>query len=186
MVVPNLDLDSPRKAVIERFFELFLAFFFPAAHAGVEWSRGYEFLDTELQQVARDAELGRRLADKLVKVWWRDQGETWLLIHIEVQGQYDAGFAERMFVYNYRTFDRFRRPVFSFAVLADERRSWRPRRFGYSGGDFELAMRFPIVKVLDYSRRRAELEASANPFRDHRAGPPPGSGDPARPSGTTK
>src|SRR5438067_7894790 len=122
-----LDFDSPWKAVIERFFELFLAFFFPEVHADIDWSRGFAFLDTELQQVTRDAELGRRLADKLVKVWRRGLGETWLIIPIEVQGQYDADFAERMHVYNYRTYDQFRRPVLSYAVLADERNSWRPR-----------------------------------------------------------
>src|SRR5439155_12579422 len=115
-------------------------------------------------QIARDAELGKRLADKLVRAWWRGRGETHLLIHIEIQGQYDAGFAERMFVYNYRTYDRFRRPVLSFAVLADERSRWRPRRFGYDGGGFDLAMRFPIAKLVDYRRRWDELEASANPF----------------------
>jgi hypothetical protein len=40
--------------------------------------------------VVRDAELGRRLADKLVKVWRRDGEEVWVLIHIEVQGQVEA------------------------------------------------------------------------------------------------
>jgi hypothetical protein len=29
-------------------------------------------------------------------------------------------FAERMFVYNYRLYDRYRRPIASMAVLADE------------------------------------------------------------------
>ncbi len=43
-----------------------------------------------------------------------------VLIHIEVQGQSEAEFAERMFVYNYRLYDRYRRPVVSLAVLGDE------------------------------------------------------------------
>jgi len=34
-----------------------MVFFFPQVHALVDWSRGYEFWDKELQQ---DAELGRR------------------------------------------------------------------------------------------------------------------------------
>jgi hypothetical protein len=98
-VVEADEYDSPWKEAIERYFEAFIAFFFPAAHAGIDWSRGYEFLDTELQQVVRDAELGRRLADKLVRVWRRDGEEAWVLIHVEVQGQPDEAFPQRMYVY---------------------------------------------------------------------------------------
>jgi hypothetical protein len=42
------DQDSPWKEVIERYFEPFLAFFFPRAHAEIDWTRGYELLDKEL------------------------------------------------------------------------------------------------------------------------------------------
>jgi hypothetical protein len=46
--------------------------------------------------------------------------EKWIYIHIEVQGTKQAEFAEHMFVYNYRIYDRYRRPVASMAILADE------------------------------------------------------------------
>jgi hypothetical protein len=80
------DYDSPWKDVLERYFPAFLAFFFPAIDAAIDWAHGYEFLDKELQQIARDAQLGRRYADKLIKVWRRDGDEVWVLIHVEVQG----------------------------------------------------------------------------------------------------
>ena len=41
--------------MLERYLADFLAFFFPQAHAEIDWHRGYTFLDKELQQVARDA-----------------------------------------------------------------------------------------------------------------------------------
>lgn len=68
--MPDLpaDYDSPWKEILEQYFPEFMAFFFPAAHAEVDWTKGYEFLDKELQQVVRDAELGRRFADKLVSI----------------------------------------------------------------------------------------------------------------------
>jgi len=113
------------------YFAEFMAFFFPQAHAGIDWSRGHEFLDKKLQQVVRDAELGRRRADKLVKVWRKNGDEAWVLVHVEVQAWEEAAFAERMYVYNYRLFDRYRRRVASLAVLGDEREGWRPNRFGY-------------------------------------------------------
>jgi hypothetical protein len=70
------DYDLPWKDVLESHFEDFMAFFFPQIHAEIDWSRGYEFLDQELSQVVRDAELGKRLADKLVKVWTKSGDET--------------------------------------------------------------------------------------------------------------
>jgi hypothetical protein len=125
------DYDSPWKEALERYLPDFLALLFPQAHAGIDWSKGYEFLDKELQQIVRDAALGRRLADKLVRVVDFSGHEDWLLIHLEVQGDPDTELGERLFVYNYRIFDRHRRPVISLAVLADEQAQWRPERFGW-------------------------------------------------------
>jgi len=62
------DYDSPWKEALERYLPDALALLFPAAFAGIDWSPGYSFLDKELQKVVRDARLGRRLADKLVRV----------------------------------------------------------------------------------------------------------------------
>ncbi|WP_200383189.1 hypothetical protein [Thiococcus pfennigii] len=47
------DYDSPWKTVLERYFAEFLAFFFPEAHAGIDWTQGYTLLDKELQKVVR-------------------------------------------------------------------------------------------------------------------------------------
>ena len=150
MNIPATDLDSPWKEVIERYFQAFMAFFFPEAHAGIAWERGYEFLDKELQRVVRDAKLGRRLADKLVKVWRSDGVETWVLIHVEVQGQAEPDFPKRMYVYNYRLFDRYDRQVVSLAVLGDAQADWRPAEYGYTLWGCQVGLRFPMVKLLDY------------------------------------
>lgn len=50
---------------------------------------------------------------------------------MEIQSQAQAVFAERMYVYNNRIFDRYRRRVVSLAILADERPSWRPTEYTY-------------------------------------------------------
>ena len=93
------DYDSPWKNVLERYFPDFLAFFFPQAHAGIDWTQGYTLLDKELQKVVRDATLGRRWADLLVRVIGLDGQEDWVLVHVEVQGQDTPDFGQRMFVY---------------------------------------------------------------------------------------
>ena len=158
------DYDSPWKKILEAYFQEFVVFFFPTAAEGIDWSKGYAFLDKELQQVARDAELGKRLADKLVQVWRKDGEDAWVLAHVEVQGQERSNFAKRMFVYNYRIFDRYDRPVASLAVLSDERTGWRPDHFGYELWGCKVGISFPVAKVVDYADRWDELEASDNPF----------------------
>jgi hypothetical protein len=158
------DFDNPWKDVLEHFFRDFLAFFFPEAHAAIDWSRKYESLDKELQQIVSESELGLRLADKLFKVWLVDGREAWILIHVEIQNQRDPWFAERMFVYNYRVYDRYRRPVISLAVMGDEDRAWRPNQFGYGMFGCTMGIQFPIVKLVDYASQSEDLEASASPF----------------------
>jgi hypothetical protein len=158
------DFDNPWKEVLEHFFGQFLAFFFPEAHAAIDWGRRYESLDKELQQIVSESELGLRLADKLFKVWLQDGQEAWILIHVEIQNQRDPAFAERMFVYNYRIYDRHRQPVISLAVMGDEEPAWRPDHFGYGMFGCTMGIRFPIVKLLDYASQAERLETAANPF----------------------
>lgn len=158
------DYDSPWKEALELYLESFLAFAFPEIHALVDWSKPYQSLDAELQQIARDAQLGRRLADKLFRVQLREGQTARVLIHIEVQGQPESIFPERMFVYNYRCFDRYRQPVLSLAILGDESPTWRPSSFGYGYGDCQMRLQFPIFKLKDQENRWRELEASSNPF----------------------
>jgi hypothetical protein len=158
------DYDSPWKEALERYFTEFIAFFFPQAHGGIEWARGHEFLDKELQQVTPDATLGPRRVDKLVKVWRPGGDEAWVLVHVEVQSQAETGFAERMYVYHYRLFDRYHRRVASLAVLGDEQAGWRPERFDYELWGCQVGFRFPSVKLLDYQQRWLSLEVSDNPF----------------------
>jgi predicted transposase YdaD len=158
------ELDSPWKEALEHFLEPFLGLCFPQVHAGIDWTRGYESLDKELQQIVRDAKVRKRVADKLFKVWRKDGRDVWLLIHIEVQGQRDPTFPERMFVYHYRIYDRYRRTIVSLAALCDEHPGWRPDHFSYDEWGCKVGIWFPVVKILDYRGREAVLEQSANPF----------------------
>nr|VFJ47243.1 MAG: protein of unknown function (DUF4351) [Candidatus Kentron sp. DK] len=158
------DYDSPWKEALEFYFPEFLALLFPAIHGEIDWSCPHEFLDKELQQVARDAELGRRYADKLVKVWTSDAKETWILIHVEVQGQPEPGFDERMFVYHYRLFDRYRVDIVSLAVLADPSPGFQSGAYWRGRWGCDVRFRFPAIKLLELGADWAALEESENPF----------------------
>jgi hypothetical protein len=159
-----MDFDSPWKESLEVYFRAFLLLFFPHIHDDIDWSRGFEFLDKELQKIVRTAAHGRQYVDKLVKVWRNNGRETWVLIHVEVQTQRDRNFAKRMYRYNTRIFERYNRPVVSLAVLADDNPEWRPSRYARSLWGCSVQMRWPPVKVLDFANQVEELEADSNPF----------------------
>jgi hypothetical protein len=158
------DFDSPWKEALDHFFQAFLQFFFPNVAEGIDWSKGYEVLDNELEQIVRDSDTGKRLADKLFKVWLKSGQPLWILIHVEVQSQRQEEFAERMFVYHYRIYDRFRQPVVSLAVLGDEHTNWRPSQYHYGLFGCQMLLQFPVVKLLDYAPLAAALETDTNPF----------------------
>src|SRR3954454_24993491 len=89
-------------------------------------SRKVEFLDTQLNAIARAAKVGTRHADKLAKVVLKDGKECYVLIHIEIQTQFDATFPVRMVFYHVRAGEMDQNDVVSLAIIADENPDWRP------------------------------------------------------------
>ena len=104
------DYDSAWKEVIEKNFKLFLEFFFPDIHKDIDFSRKPGILSKELRKIAPGNKIGKRYSDVLMKVYLKD-GSTkciCIFIHVEVQGTRDSHFMERIFVYFYRIFDKYR------------------------------------------------------------------------------
>ena len=160
----NDHYDSPWKDAIEHYFPEFMTFYFPDAYQCIDWTKEYVFLDQELRSVVQDAELGTRFVDKLVRVTELSGTESWIYIHIEVQGTRQTDFAKRMFVYNYRIFDRYEKPVASLAVLTDEHKQWKPTSYGYNLLGCRHTLEFPVAKLTNYDEKLDELLASDNAF----------------------
>jgi hypothetical protein len=78
--VRRTDYDGAWKEALDRYFEPFLRLCFPAVHAGIDWARGFSPLDQELQEVVRDAEMGKHRVDKLFRVYRHDGTEDWILV----------------------------------------------------------------------------------------------------------
>jgi hypothetical protein len=54
-----------------------------------------------------------------------------LLIHVEVQATSEETFAERMFSYSLRIFDKFAKPAISLTILCDDDSTWRPNQYRF-------------------------------------------------------
>ncbi len=164
--------DSAWKKVIKQLFKDFLEFFFTDIHNVIDFSKEIIFLDKELKEIDPDSILGDRVADVLVKVHLKDGSTSYIciIIHIEVQGEPRSNFMERMFIYFYRAFDKEKKekvPVMSVAVLTDDNKNYRPDEFRINLFGFELYMKIPIVKIIDYRLKEElieKLETSKNPM----------------------
>lgn len=160
------EYDSPWKTILDKYFQEFMELLFPEPAAQIDWSKGYENLDKEFQKIVRDAVIGKRLADKLVKVHLKDGEELVVYVHTEIQESPEAGFERRMYTYHYRILDRYNGRVASLAVLSDEGDTWRPHTYESEIWGCRLQFDFISVKLNDYRSPDAwhSLETSTNPF----------------------
>jgi hypothetical protein len=159
------DYDSPWKEALELYFPQFMELLFPYAFVEINWTIAHEFLETELQQIVRDADSGRSYTDKLVKVYTLAGEETWVLIHVEIQGKADSYFNQRMYRYHYRLSDCYpNQQIASFAVLTNQRHTQQLGCFAQNFWKTQLQFNFPVLNLYDWHDRFTELEASTNPF----------------------
>ncbi|MBF0165816.1 MAG: DUF4351 domain-containing protein [Magnetococcales bacterium] len=158
------EYDSPWKEILKAYFKNFLEFFLPEAHDGINWQRDPEFLDKELDRITKEALAKNRRVDLLVKAWLLTGEEFWVLIHVEVQGDRDPEFAERMYTCQHRAYDLHRKPVVGLAILADEDPSWRVSEYRQEIFGSEVVYKFNAVKLIDYLDHLSDLETSDNPF----------------------
>jgi hypothetical protein len=169
---PRSKYDSAWKKVIQKLFKDFLEFFYPEIYTAIDFTKEVTFLDNELKEIIPDSNLGDRAADVLVKVHLRNGQTTYIciIIHIEVQGDPQTDFMDRMFIYYYRIFDKEmdkKIPVISVAMLTDDNASFRRDVYEFKLFGFEIRMKIPVVKILDYKLNKElkeKLEASTNPM----------------------
>lgn len=154
--------DIVWKKIIEDLFQDFVAFFLPDVFPHIDFSKPYDFLDKEFENLFPKAKKGKRHVDKLVKVFLKSGKQQWILIHAEVQGYHDDSFSLRMYTYFYRIFDKYHQKVISLAILADERPDWKPDRFEYQFFQTELTFKYRIYKLLE--QEEENLKVSDNPF----------------------
>lgn len=159
------NFDSTWKEALRLYFKQFMALCWKEAFEEIDWEKGYELLNVELESTLKDADIGKRIPDKLMKVWRNNGTEACIVVHIEVEGNNQrCDFAERMYIYRYRIFERYPMPIASLAILIDKEPNWRPDVYHTDIWGSVTTIKFPILKVWDYRSQREALEASGNPF----------------------
>ena len=159
------------KWLLEWVVDDLLRFVFADADLVFDLERSFGFLDKELAEMypEPDKKTDVRFVDKLVKVYRKDGGEEWVLIHIEVQDNTKAEdrplFPERMFRYFYRCLDRHRKPVAAIAIFCGPDGKELGNTYQYDFMGTRLQYTYNALRVLDYSDE--ELGNSKNPFASY-------------------
>ena len=138
MAVKNqIDHDRLFKELLENFFAEFLALFFPEAHRAIDFSH-LQFLQQELFTDVTSGD--KHMVDLLAEVRLKDEAGL-ILVHVENQAQSDKDFAERMFVYFARLYEKYRRRILPIAIFSYDEEREEP-------DSFELG--FPFLDVLQF------------------------------------
>jgi hypothetical protein len=81
-----MNQDEIWKTIIQKLFKEFVEFFIPDVYPEINFDKGYEFLDKELNKILPKSKTKNRRADKLIKVFLKNGKEQWILVHTEIQG----------------------------------------------------------------------------------------------------
>ena len=156
------DYDAYWKEIITTLFADFVQFFLPDVYEQIDFDKPPEFLEQELQKLIADKlKKGKVINDKLAKVQLKDGSERWLLIHIEVQSYHEADFAERMFAYFYRIYDKYGPHITAMAIYTGASKQ-QPDTFRYELFGTEVTYHFNTFSIRQ--AKEAALLASDNPF----------------------
>jgi len=143
------DYDGAWKESARRHLRQIMEKYFATIAALIDWSYPPEWFDKELSRIL--ARSGRRpkSVDMLAKVRLLTGGEQWILLHLEVQSGWEAGFEFRIFRYNSGLVWIYEQRVVTLVVLADLDDAWRPDEYVFRIGDFETRLRFPVCKLIE-------------------------------------
>ena len=156
--------DTLWKSILEDIFEDFLLFFYPESGSFFDFSKDFEYLDKELEQLfpPEDNLYQVRFVDKLVKVHCRNGDNEWILVHIEVQGYHDPHFTQRMFTYYSRILDKYGKPITAFAIFTESNAAFKPCEYYREFMGTSVLYRYNSFKILEQDEEL--LRKSDNPF----------------------
>ncbi len=147
VLIQNKAIDHDRlfKELLQTFFDEFITLFFPKLRREIDLS-GLRFLQQELFTDVTAGEKHR--VDLLAEVRLKGE-ESLILVHVENQAQFQPEFAERMFIYFTRLYQKFRRKILPIAIFSYE----TPHD---EADEFQIG--FPFLEVLRFKFYALELK----------------------------
>lgn len=153
--------DDLWKSLIAFFFFELIHFFFPERVASKRITQMTP-LDKECNQLIPHAYQRTRYADKLVKVIFDHEESHPVYFHIEIQGYKDREFSKRMYVYDYRIFDRYGEDIEKLAIF--DRPSALPNSLTYSRTSMRRKLEMAYYHYKIWEADAAFLENHLNPL----------------------
>ncbi|MEG2936135.1 MAG: Rpn family recombination-promoting nuclease/putative transposase [Clostridium sp.] len=171
------DFDAAWKSILEAFEVEIVELLFPELFVKIDWKKGTEALDKELQEIQRDIfdkdSSNNIISDKIIKVRLKDKGSKILFIHVEVQS-YSSGtdvFGERMFRYFYRIWDKFRykyedkSEIIAAAIYTYKGDSGKDKSYVYKCLDLEDEVLIYNFRTVDVEKIKLESISEDNPLK---------------------
>ena len=159
------DRDGFWKEAIERFLEYLIMLISPALHERVDWTKKPEFISKELQDtiLGPNGHNSPLFVDELVKLFLKDGSVTFILLHIEVQGEGGEDISWRMALYGALILGHYHQMPVAVAILT------APRPKGEIVGCYKselfgtkLTYEYNVFDVM--TQDDEELLVSDNPF----------------------
>ena len=154
--------DALWKDLIERFFYQMLKRAVPPLYRDADTSKPVRFLDKELRQVIKRVGEKAKVADYLVDVPLKDGTDTWILLHLEVQGKSGGDLALRMYHYRSLIFVMHKRPMAALAIITDDRP--KGENIYYTENLYNTSIDYRYNRLVLKELNDNELITSDNPF----------------------
>lgn len=171
------DYDSAWKTILEAFQQEIVELLFPEIYPKINWEIPSETLDNELLEIQKDIfnkeDTKKVISDKIIKVRLKDNESKILFIHVEVQS-YSSNkniFAERMFRYFYRIWDKFRykyndtSDIVGAAIYTYRGSSGKDKRYIYKHEDLKDDILIYNFRTIDVETLDLDNISDENPLK---------------------
>ena len=154
------DYDAIWKDFIAEFWKDILKRFMPDLYDKANLKREPENLDKELRDLLpEEPKAPARYVDTLMKIFLKDGGEEWVLLHVEIQGRGRENISRRMFRYYCLIFTHHDVNPAALAILT----SRRPKAEGepgiYNANVFGTKIEYKYNVIKAYELDDEELKA---------------------------
>ena len=162
----RFDHDGFWKDLIARFFYPLLLRALPKLYADADLETPPKFLDKEFRDILNTADpaihTSPHFADFLLEVPLRNGMATWIICHIEIQGQRGGDLSRRMFHYFSLIFAHYMKVPAALAVVTDKRPAGEAAHFAETAYDTEVLYRYNRLVLEELEDD--ELLESENPI----------------------